>query len=360
MSPSSSDLSRLPFYVSVSGPTASGKTSLALALAKRISIEIISVDSALIYRGMDIGTAKPSGEERQAVIHHLIDIRDPAETYSAAQFAAEARDLIVQIHQRGRLPVLVGGTMLYFKALWEGLDDIPATTPSVRQFWQAQAAQKGWPALHQTLMEADPLTAQRLAPHDAQRIGRALEVMQMTGRPLSSFWKLARSSSRPHTPNTPNNPDSLSYPVISLEPSVRSVLHERIEARVQTMWQSGLWQEVCRLYQNKQLTGLESSMPSMRCVAYRQIWAALETLEDEGISVDFSEWMPPPALKNQLHAQITAATRQLAKRQLTWLRSWPHRRVVACDEIDFEQRGVELILNLLPSSFQASSFSFDQ
>jgi tRNA dimethylallyltransferase len=330
-----------PWYLSVVGPTASGKTQLALALARQVPIEIVSVDSALIYRGMDRGTAKPSEAERQAVPHHLIDIREPTQTYSAAQFVKDAHVLIAQIHQRGALPVLVGGTMLYFKALWEGLDDIPATDPAIRAFWQEQAVQKGWPALHAQLMRVDPVTAQRVAPHDAQRIGRALEVFQATGRALSSFWRAASPS-----------PAQVPYPIVSLEPSQRAKLHVRIEQRLEGMWQAGLWQEVAGFYARRSHTGLSADMPAMRCVAYRQVWAALAALEAAGVQAHCLERPPPAPLYAQVQEQVAVATRQLAKRQLTWLRSWPQRHVVACDQAQAQEQGMAKVLSVLPASWR--------
>ncbi len=308
-----------PPFLALAGPTASGKTAAALALARRRPIEIVSVDSALVYQGMDIGTAKPTAAERAQAPHHLIDIRDPAQAYSAAEFATDAARCIREIHARGALPVLVGGTMLYFKALFEGLSDMPAADPQVRAELDAQAAREGWPALHAELAQVDPVTAARLPPHDAQRIQRALEVYRLSGRPLS-HWHA----------DTPGGPDGARAPMppamlLSLEPQDRAWLHERIALRFRQMLADGFLDEVQRLRARGDLHPL---MPSMRCVGYRQAWAWLEdTRHAQDVGGD-----PPPA-SILLEAGI-AATRQLAKRQLTWLRGMPTRRVIACDAPD--------------------------
>ena len=222
--------------IGLAGPTASGKTAAALAIAQRHDVEIISVDSALVYRGMDIGTAKPSTAELAAVPHHLIDIRDPRQAYSAAEFVLDARRLVGEIRARGRLPLLVGGTMLYFKALTQGLDDMPPADPAVREALDAEARQKGWPAMHAELARVDPATAARLAPNDSQRIQRALEVHRISGRPLSAF----------HTPKSIATDDhsTLGLPLISLEPADRGWLHERIAQRFDAMLQAA-WQCRC-------------------------------------------------------------------------------------------------------------------
>jgi len=289
------------------GPTASGKSALAMALAERLPLEIVSIDSAQVYRGLDIGTAKPSAEERARVAHHLIDIVEPEDVYSAARFAADAAGRIADIEARGRLPLLVGGTMLYAKALIEGLHDLPPADPELRQAIERDAAHLGWPALHRRLAEVDPATAARLAPLDAQRIQRALEIHGSTGRPLSDWLAEGRRQSaigrqgvRPST-------------VIALEPSDRAVLHRRIDTRFRTMIEQGLIEEVRRL---RERPGLAPDSPAMRSVGYRQI----------------REWLdagsPDPV--NRLIERGIAATRQLAKRQLTWLRSMAGRRVIDC------------------------------
>ena len=288
------------------GPTASGKTAIALALAAEWPIEIISVDSALVYQGMDIGTAKPSLAERQAVVHHLIDIRDPAQSYSAADFARDATALIADIRGRGKLPLLVGGTMLYIKALIEGLDDLPLADPAVRADIEEEAHDRGWPALHAELALVDPPTAQRLPPHDAQRIARALEVWRITGKPLSSFFGTTRVAGP-------------RVALLSLEPQDRKWLHQRIEQRFDAMLEHGLVDEVKAL---RSRGDLQADLPSMRCVGYRQAWEALNDIE-EGI--------PLATAMRLMRERGIAASRQLAKRQLTWLRGMPLRNVVACD-----------------------------
>ncbi|NKJ46234.1 tRNA (adenosine(37)-N6)-dimethylallyltransferase MiaA [Burkholderia sp. SG-MS1] len=285
------------------GPTASGKTAAALALAALRPVEIISVDSALVYREMDIGTAKPTAEERAVAPHHLIDIVDPTDAYSAAQFRADTLRLTGEIHARGRLPLLVGGTMLYYKALTQGLNDLPAADPDVRAALDADAAREGWPALHERLASVDPVTAARLAPNDSQRIQRALEVFMLTGQAMSA-WLAA--------PARPNDAAAAwRFVPIALEPSDRSVLHARIEQRFDAMLASGFVDEVVKL---RERGDLRPEMPSMRCVGYRQVWEYLDgavdypTMRDKGIF----------------------ATRQLCKRQLTWLRSMTERVVVDC------------------------------
>ncbi len=296
----------------LAGPTASGKTALALALAQLIPLEIISVDSALVYRRMDIGTAKPSAEELAAVPHHLIDIIEPHDSYNAARFVADARRLMDEIRARGRLPLLVGGTMLYIKALVDGLDDIPASDPDVRARLDQRAAAEGWPALHAELARVDPSTAGRLAPNDAQRIQRALEVWYSSGQPLSSF------QTRLDTPASGEAAGPAHTRLVTLEPQDRAWLHHRIDQRFEQMMAQGLVDEVKRL---RGEPGLHLGLPSMRCVGYRQVWEAL----DEG--VDLSQ----PAARRLVIERGAAATRQLAKRQITWLRSMPWRQAVACD-----------------------------
>jgi tRNA dimethylallyltransferase len=289
-------------YLCLAGPTASGKTAAALAIASAWQhtrlVEIVSVDSALVYTGMDIGTAKPSAAERALVPHHLIDIIDPAESYSAARFVGDAQRLIDEINARGRLPLLVGGTMLYFKALFEGLDAMPAADRAVRAALADKLEREGLHALYRELQRVDPVTAARLKPADQQRIQRALEVFRVSGQPLSSFHR-----EKPSAQALP--------PLISLEPDDRAWLHQRIEARFHQMLDLGLVDEVRRLGERGDL---DADMPSMRCVGYRQTWEAL-------VADDLSE----------LPERGVAATRQLAKRQLTWLRSMPQRHRVACD-----------------------------
>ena len=305
----------------LAGPTASGKTEASLALARRWPIEVISMDSALVYRGMDIGTAKPDAAELARVPHHLIDILNPTQTYSAADFARDARRLITEISSRGHRPVLVGGTLLYFKALFEGLDDLPAAQPELRAAIEAQARDRGWPALHADLAQVDPETAQRLAPRDAQRIGRALEVWRHTGQPLSSFFR--RSAL--------NAPDLRPF-VISLEPQDRTWLHERIALRFEQMLAAGLVDEVRAL---RARGDLNPDLPAMRCVGYRQAWALLAQVEHEGRA-----WRQTD--DRRLFELGVAATRQLAKRQLTWLRGMSERHTVHCDTSDRVQQVLRL------------------
>jgi tRNA dimethylallyltransferase len=308
------------------GPTASGKSAIALALARRFDLEIVSVDSALVYRGLDIGTAKPTPDERRAVAHHLIDIVAPTASYSAAAFAADARRLIDEIGARGRLALLVGGTMLYARALLDGLDALPPADAAVRARIDDDARRLGWPALHQRLRELDPITAARLEPADAQRIQRALEVHALTGRPLSALH--GHRSGAPH--------DAL--PVVTLEPSDRAELHARIARRFDAMLSAGLVQEVESL---RARGDLHPGLPAMRCVGYRQVWA----------------WLDGPAAANAasrgasrvaMIEQALAATRQLAKRQLTWLRAMPQRHAVDCLAPDALER-VSAIIERLPA-----------
>lgn len=274
------------------GPTASGKTELALALAAERPVDIISVDSALIYRGMDIGTAKPSAAELALAPHYLIDIKDPVEAYSAADFRQDALSCIQQSVQQGRLPVLVGGTMLYFKALLEGISPLPAADPAIRAQIEQQASVHGWHALHQELSQVDPVSAERIHPNDPQRINRALEVYRITGQSMTQL--------------TQQKGELFPYPVrqFAIAPSDRSELHQRIAVRYQHMLSAGFEQEVQQL---KQRQDLHLDLPSIRCVGYRQMWRYLDG------DIDYQ----------QMTEQAIAATRQLAKRQLTWLRGWP-------------------------------------
>ena len=308
--------SALPHCIAIAGPTASGKTAAALAVAHRWPVEIISVDSALVYRQMDIGTAKPTTAELAQVPHHLINIRDPLNAYSAAEFVRDAEVLLADIHRRGRLPLLVGGTMLYFKALFDGIDPMPGADPSLRAAIEAEAAVQGWPAMHAQLALVDPPTAARLQPMDAQRIQRALEVWRASGQPLSSFHA---------TKNIASQADRTSaITLISLEPDDRAWLHQRIALRFDQMLAAGLLEEVKTL---RARGDLHPDLPSMRCVGYRQAWDALdgtlpmEELRDRGIF----------------------ATRQLAKRQITWLRSMPQRHIVPSDAPNALQQVLALV-----------------
>jgi len=289
------------------GPTASGKTALAVSLVERFPLEIISVDSALVYRGMNIGTAKPDTATLVRAPHHLLDIRDPTEAYSAAAFCSDAGRLMADIVARGRVPLLAGGTMLYFRALLQGLDDLPQADAGLRKTLAEGAAARGWPALHAELAEIDPATAARLMPNDAQRIGRALEIFRLTGTPMSALLRRAHAE--------------LPYRVLQLAliPSDRAVLHQRIAARFDAMLAEGLLDEVDTL---RRSYALNADLPSMRAVGYRQAWACLDGDID---------------LKG-LRDQGIAATRQLAKRQLTWLRSWPDAVELDCLAADLDMQ----------------------
>ena len=273
------------------GPTASGKTALATELYQKLPIELISVDSALVYRGMDIGTAKPTAAELEIAPHHLIDILDPAQSYSAADFRADAIRLIAEIQHRGNIPLLVGGTMLYFKALLEGISPLPEADAQVRQQLELEAAEKGWAALHAELAAVDPVSAQRIHPNDPQRINRALEVYRISGRSLTEL--------------TAEKGEPFAFPVhqFAIAPQDRAVLHQRIALRFEQMLAAGFEQEVTSL---RQRTDLHPDLPSMRCVGYRQMWQYLDGECSYG----------------QMKEKGIAATRQLAKRQLTWLRGW--------------------------------------
>jgi len=322
--------------IALAGPTASGKTAGALALAAALAqhgqpVEIISVDSALVYRGMDIGTAKPSHAERAAVPHHLIDIRDPLQAYSAAEFVQDATRLTAEIRARGALPLLVGGTMLYFKALFDGIDDMPAADPAVRARLEAQAAEQGWPALHAELALVDPVTAARLAPADSQRIQRALEVWHISGQPLSSFHTTKKGAA---------SADSASASALfSLEPDDRSWLHGRIAQRFDTMLDAGFIDEVRAL---RARGDLHADLPSMRCVGYRQAWEELDYQ-----AMRCSNAPGTPLNVAFLRERGIVATRQLAKRQITWLRSMPDRHVIACDQPQAMDHLVHAVLQRL-------------
>ncbi|MCW0386354.1 tRNA dimethylallyltransferase [Xanthomonas sacchari] len=286
---------RRPRAIALMGPTASGKTAAAIALAERCGGEIVSVDSALVYRGLDIGAAKPDAAERARVPHHLLDLRDPWQAYSAAEFAADARAALEAIVARGRLPILAGGTGLYFQALLEGLAPMPAADPQLRAALTAQAHAEGWAALHAELQRIDPLAAQRIRPGDAQRIQRALEVYRLSGRPISA-WQA--------DPGPPRLP--LRVLKLVLAPAERSVLHGRIEARFDAMLGQGFLDEVRALRALPQMQAVAQplALPAVRAVGYRQAW---EYLDGVGDAADF-------------RVRAIAATRQLAKRQLTWLR----------------------------------------
>jgi len=273
------------------GPTASGKTAVAMRLARELPCEIISVDSAQVYKGMDIGTAKPGAALLKEAPHHLIDVIEPHESYSAARFRDDALALMREITERDRIPLLVGGTMLYFQALTEGLNELPEADPMIRLMIETMAGEQGWPALHARLARVDPETAARLEPNDAQRIQRALEVYYLTNKPLSELLKKPKYVYFPYSPIR-----------VSLVPGDREVLHARIARRFEAMLEAGLVAELKTL---REEYALEAGMPAMRCVGYRQAWDHLEGRIDAAA----------------LREQGIAATRQLAKRQLTWLRA---------------------------------------
>lgn len=280
------------------GPTASGKTDLALNLFDYMDVEIISVDSALIYREMDIGTAKPDRATLAKYPHALVDILDPTEVYSASDFAEDARHLIDQAHAQGKLPVLVGGTILYFKALAEGLAKLPEANAEIRSEIEAQAEQEGWPSVHARLAQLDPASGERLGPNDQQRIQRALEVFLMTGRSIDSHWQEQQALELPWN-----------VIPIALMPEDRAQLHQRIELRFNQMLEQGFEAEVIKL---RERGDLNLNLPSMRCVGYRQMWQYLDG------ELDWQE----------MHHKGLVATRQLAKRQMTWLRSWQGAEVI--------------------------------
>lgn len=280
-----------PLAIFLMGPTASGKTDLAIQLRQQLPVEVISVDSALIYRGMDIGTAKPSKAELALAPHRLIDICDPAESYSAANFRTDALREMQEISAQGKIPLLVGGTMLYYKALLEGLSPLPSADEKVRSEIEAKAALVGWGGLHQELSKIDPISAQRINPNDSQRINRALEVFYLTGKTLTEL--------------TAQKGETLPYDILqfAIAPEQREVLHLRIEQRFHKMIELGFQQEVEKLYRRPDLN---ENLPSIRCVGYRQMWEYLRGDYDH----------------DEMVFRGICATRQLAKRQITWLRGW--------------------------------------
>jgi tRNA dimethylallyltransferase len=302
------------------GPTASGKTAVALELARILPCEIVSVDSALVYRGMDIGTAKPDPATLQSVPHHLVNLIDPSESYSAARFRDDALAAMREITERGNIPLLVGGTMLYFKALVEGLNELPAADPMIRLVIDTMAQEHGWPGVHQKLKEVDPATAARLEPTDSQRVQRALEIYYITGKTMAELLQKPRYVYFPYTPIN-----------VALLPVDRAMLHARIEQRFDDMLERGLVAEVEALVEEY---GLESTMPSMRCVGYRQ---ALQHLKGELDSIGLRE-------------QGIISTRQLAKRQLTWLRSTEGLTVFDCFADDVAARVLDYVRRELEAS----------
>ncbi|MFC0322289.1 tRNA (adenosine(37)-N6)-dimethylallyltransferase MiaA [Gallibacterium melopsittaci] len=304
-------MTKKPLAIFLMGPTASGKTGLAIQLSKQLPCEIISVDSALIYRGMDIGTAKPTPEELAETPHRLIDIKDPAESYSAADFRLDALNAMQEISAQGKIPLLVGGTMLYYKALLEGLSPLPQADPKIRTEIEIKAQQLGWQALHQELAQIDPKSAARIHPNDPQRINRALEVYYLTGKSLSEL--------------TEQKGEPLPYQLLqfAIAPQERAILHQRIEERFLLMLKQGFQQEVEKLYQRNDL---HLDLPSIRCVGYRQMWEFLQH------KYDYDE---------MIYRSI-CATRQLAKRQITWLRGWKSP-ITWLDSLNIEQAKLTIL-----------------
>jgi len=320
--PNLSELEKKP-VVFLMGPTASGKTDLAIALSREFPCHLISVDSAQVYRGMDIGSAKPDSETLAQHPHALIDIRDPAEPYSASDFVNDAQAEIEKAHKEGKVPLLVGGTMLYYRALMDGLEDLPPADPVIRADIDSRAEKEGWPALHAELARVDPETAARLHPNHNQRIQRALEVYAITGRPMSEIHAGQQSQSLGETYNLHQ---------LAMMPSDRKVLHERIELRLQKMFEEGFLEEVKGLYKRGDL---HPGLPSIRAVGYRQLWSYLSGEYD----------------LEEASFKALVATRNLAKRQLTWLRSWESASILYTDNQQGRKlAGTELVtkaLNLL-------------
>jgi tRNA dimethylallyltransferase len=297
-----------PRVLAVVGPTASGKTGAALRLAAELPIAVISLDSAMVFRGMDIGTAKPSRAELERVPHALVDIRDPADVYSAADFLADADAAVRAALQAGRIPLLVGGTMMYLRAFREGLARLPAADPATRAALEREAAARGWPALHEELARIDPEAASRIHPNNPQRLQRALEVYRLSGRPISSWW-------REQAATGVSERLGVDLDVIAVVPESRSELHARIEARFDAMIAAGFVDEVAAL---RDRGDLHPGLPSMRAVGYRQVWSCLDGRIDHA----------------DMRVQAIAATRQLARRQLTWLRSWSWVEPCAPDAVE--------------------------
>ncbi len=305
-------MAELPRAIFLMGPTASGKTDLAIALTRVLPCDIISVDSALIYREMDIGTAKPSAAELAAAPHRLIDILDPSQSYSAADFRRDALREMAEIAGRGRIPLLVGGTMLYFKALLEGLSPLPSADPEVRRQLEEEAERLGWQALHDELSRVDPVAGARIHPNDPQRLTRALEVYRVSGKTLTELTRIQG--------------EALPYRVsqFAIAPEERSELHRRIELRFDLMLQGGLEEEVRRLLERGDLT---PDLPSIRCVGYRQMWDYL--IGEVGY--------------DEMRYRGIVATRQLAKRQMTWLRGWPDVTWLTTGDEDNVQRVLSVV-----------------
>ena len=309
-------MSSLPPAIFLMGPTAAGKTDLALELARVLPCDLISVDSALVYRGMDIGTAKPERDVLDAFPHALIDIRDPAESYSAAEFRTDALAAMAESAARGRIPLLVGGTMLYYKALLEGLADMPSADPAIRAELEARAAAEGWEVLHRELAVVDPQSAARIHPNDPQRLTRALEVYRLSGMSMTEH-RLRQAAGNPDTGTS--GAGQLPYTVaqLAIAPAQRQVLHDRIAQRFRVMLEQGFVEEVQAL---RRRSDLHAGLPSIRAVGYRQVW----------------EYLDGELSRNDMVERGIIATRQLAKRQFTWLRGWENVHwldSLACDNL---------------------------
>lgn len=311
--------SSLPPAIFIMGPTASGKTALACALYDELSCELISVDSALVYKDMNIGTAKPTAEELERYPHHLIDIRDPSEPYSAADFREDVLRVMAEVTERGNIPVLVGGTMLYFKFLLEGAADLPEADEIVRKQIEDEAAEKGWPAIHEQLAKVDPESAARLNPNDPQRVQRALEVYRVTGKTLTEHWAQQQEK-------------RISYQVVQFAicPKERKTLHERIEMRFDQMLKDGFVDEVRALYQRGDL---HENLPAIRAVGYRQVWEFLDG------QLDYDDMI----------FKGVVATRQLAKRQITWLRSWQNLHWLESEDPNLIQTARSILTSEVPT-----------
>lgn len=304
------------------GPTASGKTDLAIALCEHLPVDIISVDSAMVYRGMNIGTAKPDAEVLGKTPHRLIDIREPSDSYSVADFCEDATREIKSIHRRGRVPLLVGGTMMYFNALRSGLADMPAASKEIRAAIEAEAKVHGWPAIHRQLMAVDPESAMQLHPNHSQRITRALEVYRQSGKTITR-WRQEQDRKQ-------SLANRFNVIQIALLPENRQHLHRRIEQRFQNMLERGFLDEVREL---RRRSDVHMNLPSMRCVGYRQAWQYLDDLENQSRSTS----------DRQLFEKGVAATRQLAKRQTTWLKNWGEFHRITPDFADLKKNLVKML-----------------
>ena len=311
-----------PRAICLMGPTAAGKTDLAVALHETLPCDIISVDSALIYRGMDIGTAKPEREILDSAPHRLIDIIDPKDSYSVAQFYDDALKEMDEISARGRVPLLVGGTMMYYKVLQNGIASLPSADDKVRAEINSDAEKHGWPYVHQLLAKVDPESAERLKPTDSQRVQRALEVYRVTGKTMTQFWRDQQEQAQSNS----IQPAPYDFINLSIAPNDRAKLHQRIAQRFDIMLKNGFIEEVEGFYQSGELN---LDMPSMRCVGYRQVW----------------EYLDGSLTRDEMRERGVIATRQLAKRQLTWLRSWPNLHQLETNDTKVLAKALEIIEN---------------